>query len=124
MTDIVWDTVQRALIDAGIDTYPPATHKGDCKSPYCVLRDGGSEPISKASSERHFYNLLCYVPRTKYTELAAFVERCKAVMAEPPIYPMLMPTGVQTPSFFDDTNNSHMISIQYRNNVRNTNLKS
>ena len=118
MTETVWDITQKALVDAGVDTYPPATYKGDCKAPYCVLRDSGSEPISKTSSERHFYTLLCYVPRNKYLELASFVERCKAVMAQPPIYPMLMPTGTETPSFYDDTNNSYMISIQYRNNVR------
>ena len=119
MTGIVWDIVQKTLIDAGIDVYPPATYKGDCKAPYCVLKDAGSEPISEISSERHFYTLLCYVPRDKYVELADFKEQCKAIMAESPIFPMLMPTGIETPSFFDDTNNSYMISVQYRNNVRN-----
>ena len=119
MTDAVWDLVQKTLIDAGIDTYPPATKHGDCTAPYCVLKDAGSTVVLGKSSEYHYYDLMCYVPRDSYYALAAFKEHCKEIMAQSPIYPMLMPTGTETPSFFDDTYNAHMISVQYRNNVRN-----
>lgn len=115
----VWGITQKTLVDAGIDTYPPATKTGDCKEPYCVLRDAGSSQAGQFSTEFHYYNLLCYVPRKAYRSLREFVDRCKDVMAQPPIYPMLKPTGIETPSFFDDTNNSYMISVQYRNSVRN-----
>lgn len=118
----VWEIVQHALIDAGIDTYPPAAKTGDCKKPYCVLKDAGSSQIGAFSSERHFYDLMCYVPKNKYMDLQGFVQQCKEVMEKSPIYPMLIPTGVETPSFFDDSYNAHMISVQYRNNVRNTHL--
>lgn len=118
----VWEIVQHALIDAGIDTYAPAAKTGDCKKPYCVLKDSGSSQIGSFSSEYHFYDLMCYVPRNKYTQLHEFVQQCKEVMKNAPIYPMLIPTGVETPSFFDDSYNAHMISIQYRNNVRNSHL--
>ena len=122
MEDNVWKITQKALIDAGIDTYPPAQKTGDCKDFYVVLKDDGASQIGSFSSERHFYTLLCYAPRKKYSQLLDFVERCKKVMAEAPIYPMLMPTGTQTPSFFDDSFNAYMISVQYRNNVRNIHL--
>lgn len=118
----VWDITQRTLIDAGIDTYAPAQKKGDCKDFYVVLKDDGASQIGNFSSERHYYTLLCYAPRTKYLELMDFVNRCKEVMSKEPIFPMLMPTGVETPSFYDDTFNAYMISVQYRNNVRNTHL--
>lgn len=118
----VWDITQKALIDAGIDTYMPSQKVGDCKDFYVVLKDEGATQIANFSSEYHFYTILCYAPRTKYLELTEFVDRCKKVMAEPPIFPMLMPTGTETGSFFDDTFNAYMISVQYRNAVRNTHL--
>lgn len=124
MTEAVFDIVQRTLIDEGIETYAPGQKKGDCTSPYCVLRDSGAVMINGLSSERHYYTLLCYVPNDSYYELADFVARCKAVMDKPPIYPMLMPTGTETPSFYDDTNDSVMISVRYSNNVRSTHVST
>lgn len=118
----VWDITQKALIDAGIDTYPPGLKMGDCKEPYVVLKDDGAVQIGKFSSAYHYYTLLCYAPRDRYYELLDFVARCKEVMAKEPIFPMLMPTGTETPSFFDDSYNAHMISVQYRNNVREEHL--
>lgn len=123
MTESVWDTVQKALIDAEIDTYPPGQKVGDCTAAYCVLKDAGATNIPGYSSEEHYYDLMCYVPRDKYFSLAGFVAQCKEVMAQAPIYPMLMPTGIETPSFFDDTFNAYMISVRYRNNVRNPHIK-
>lgn len=119
MTTEVWDIVQKALIDAGIDTYAPAQKTGDCKSPYAVLKDDGSAAVLGYSSEYHYYTLLCYVPRDSYLELGDFVSRAKDIMSAEPIYPMLKPTGVETPAFLDDSFNAYMISVQYRNCVRN-----
>lgn len=118
----VWEITQKALIDAGIDTYAPAQKKGDCKAPYCVLKDDGAAQIWNFSSEYHYYTLLCYVPRNQYPKLLDYVQHVKEVMAEDPIFPMLMPVGTETPSYFDDTYNAYMISVQYRNNVRNNHL--
>lgn len=122
MEDNVWKIVQKALIDAGIDTYAPSTKTGDCKDFYAVLKFDGATQIGQFSSEKHYYTLLCYAPRKKYVQLLDFVRHCKEVMAREPIFPMLMPTGIETPSFYDDTVNAYMISVQYRNNVRNIHL--
>lgn len=119
MTGTVWDITQKALIDAGIDTYAPAQKYGDCKEPYVVLKDDGAAKILDISSQYHYYTALCYVPREDYLALGDFVTRVKEVMSQSPIFPMLMPTGIETPSFFDDSFNAYMISVQYRNNVRN-----
>ena len=122
MSATVWDMVQRALIDAGIDTYAPSQHQGDCTDFYAVLKFDGGSQFQSYSSTQDTYTLLCYAPRNEYVGLLDFVEKCENVMAKEPIYPMLMPTGMKTPSFFDDTINGYMISIQYRNNVRNEHL--
>lgn len=118
----LWSRVQKTLIDNGIDTYPPAQKVGDCKDFYTVLKPSGATQKGTFSTEIHYYDLLCYAPRNKFVQLLDYVVRCKEVMAKEPIFPALMPTGVETPPFFDDTNNSYMISVQYRNNVRNTHL--
>lgn len=122
MDESVWDIVQKALIDNGIDTYAPGQKHGDCTAPYVVLKDDGSAQIAQFSSEYQYYTLLCYVPKDAYFDLKPFVRKCEEVMARQPIFPMLMPTGMKTPSFFDDTYNAHMISVQYRNAVRNIHL--
>jgi len=114
----IWLTVKKALIDAGIDTYAPQTKQGDCKAPYAVLKLDGGAKAGSFSSEYQYYTILCYVPINQYAKLKPFVNKCKDVMSVAPIYPMLMPTGTETPSFFDDTYNAYMISVQYRNIVR------
>lgn len=122
MADSVWDIVQKTLVDNGIDTYAPAQKSGDCTSPYAVLKYDGGAQAKQFSSEYQYYTLLCYVPRDEYNKLKPFVNQCKEIMTNEPIFPMLMPTGTETPSFFDDTYNAHMVSVQYRNNVRNIHL--
>ena len=122
MSSVVWDIVQRTLIDAGIDTYAPSQHQGDCTDFYAVLKYDGSSQKGNYSSEQPYYTLLCYAPRNKYIELLDFVQKCEDVMAKSPIYPMLKPTGIKTPSYFDDTVNGYMISVQYRNMKRNEHL--
>lgn len=118
----VWDIVQKTLIDNGIDTYSVGQHKGDCLKPYTVLKPDGSMQISGCSSEYHFYTLMCYVPYRKTRMLDEFVTKCKSIMDMIPVYPMLLPTGTETPEFIDDTNHAAMISIQYRNAVRNEHI--
>ena len=118
----VCDLIQETFIDAGIDTYLPAQKKGDCKEPYVVIKDDGAAKVLGYSSEYQYYTLLCYVPKDSYRDLMGFVKECENLMAQPPIYPRLMPTGTKTPSFYDDSFNAHMISVQYRNNVRNKHL--
>jgi hypothetical protein len=118
----VWTIVQNALIDAGVDTYAPDTKYGDCTAPYAVLKIDGAAKAGQFSSQYRYYTLLCYVPKGKYKDLLPLAQRCEEIMAKDPIYPMLMPTGAETPPFYDNTYNAYMISIQYRNNVRNEHL--
>ncbi len=36
-----WQEIFNALINAGIDTYPPGGHIGPCGAPYCVVQSCG-----------------------------------------------------------------------------------
>lgn len=114
----LWETLADALIDKGIDVYPPAYKLGECKKMYVVIKDDGSNKIGNLSSQKRYYTFLIYTPRDEYTN----VERNKSIIKDiisKALYPLLMPTGLETPDFYDDTYKAHMVSIQYSCNIRN-----
>ena len=113
----VWDLVANELQNNGIDVYPPDVHEGDCTSPYCVFKDGGSTITGLLSTQTDLYTLLCYVPRQQYTLMKEYTEKCKNAVQS--LAPMVMPTGKETETFYDDTVKGYMKSVQYRNHRRN-----
>lgn len=117
----IWERISDALIAHGYDVYPPAIKNGECKSEYIVIKQDGGSQHTALSSEVEYYTLLLYVPQEQYTRLSKFRQEVKGVIATE-VYPTLMPTGLVTPDFFDDTYKAHMTSIQYRNNLRNKQL--
>lgn len=117
----VWELIMDALKSHKIEAYPPATKHGECKSPYVVVKGDGAAQISNFSSQSNYYTFLIYAPINKYQELQKFKEVIKGICATD-LYPMLMPTGQETPDFYDDTVKAHMVSVTYRNSVRNNHL--
>lgn len=117
----IWERISDALTLHGIDVYPPATKQGECKSEYVVVKEDGASQLGSFSSENHFYTFLCYVPKNKYNQLSRYKQTIKGIIATD-LHPMLMPTGQETPDFYDDTVKAHMVSITYRNSVRNSQL--
>lgn len=113
----MWERISDHLIENGVDVYAPATHKGECRKEYVVLKDDGASKYGTFSTAVHYYSVLCYVPRDRRTDLERLVNKCKEIMNN--MSPMIMPTGLETPEFYDDSIKAHMISIQYRNYVRN-----
>ena len=101
------------LKKSGFDVYFPTQHKGECKTPYVVIRDAGTSQVSNYSTVFTVYELLCYVPKDKYAELQPYKDSVRAAMRE--LKPMLMPTRYESPPFFDDTVDAHMTYVQYRN---------
>lgn len=118
-------TLIELLIDAfkenNIEAYPPAIHRGECKSLYVVVKENGSYQIGNFSSEQHLYDILCYVPYNKYTQLSKFKSQVKKIVDDN-FYPRLMPTGLETDDFYDENIKAYMTSVEYRNNVRNKHL--
>ncbi len=117
----VWEMICDKLIENGIDAYPPATHEGECLSPYVVVKQYGSTQIVNFSSERVYYLFLLYVPRNQYSMLEDFENKVKAVL-DGELYPMLMPSGSKEADYYDDNYHAHMRSFMYHNNVRNKHL--
>lgn len=118
----VWQNIFDVLKEH-FDVFPPATHKGECKSPYLVLKTAGTSSYIGISSKARYYEILVYVPQNEYDKLEVISNNVSKVI-EDELVPMIMPTGQEQPDFFDDSVNAHMRSIQYRNNVRDKNVKT
>lgn len=105
--------IYKHLANHGIEVYSPAQKEGECKAPYVVVKDMGTTQYMSFSSTRTLYDVMCYVPKDRFTLLEQYVSQVKAIMAE--LKPMIMPVYTETASFYDDAVKAHMISVQYRN---------
>ena len=108
-----WKDIFDHLKNAGFEVYSPGIKTGNCQSPYIVIKYDGSTRRAGISTNEDFYAVLCYVPKQQYSELEPFVQRVKKEMKK--LEPMILPQASQTPSFYDDGFQAHMISIEYKN---------
>ena len=108
-----WKDISLHLKIKGFDVYSPGTKTGDCMSKYIVVKNNGSSKMAGFSTDVDLYSVMCYVPKDKYSQLEPFVQEVKKAMKE--LEPMILPYGSQTPSFYDDSFNAHMVSIEYKN---------
>lgn len=106
--------VYKHLSDNGVEVYYPTQKKGECVAPYTVIKDAGTTQFNSFSSTQALYDVMCYVPKDRFTLLEEYVAQVKELMKQ--LRPMIMPTYFETASFYDDNVKAHMISIQYRNN--------
>ena len=106
-----WQTLFNHLQNKGVTVFSPGQHQGECTSPYVVISNQGLNRPKSYSSTQTRYDLMCYVPQNRYSELESFVEQIKDHMRE--LYPQFKPLNFETGSFLDDTVKGHMISVQY-----------
>lgn len=101
------------LKNSGFDVYFPAQKEGECTAPYVVVKDATTSKLASFSSTVTYYDLMCYVPKENFSRLDLYVESVKDAMKG--LMPMIRPTYSQTQSFYDESVNAYMISIQYLN---------
>lgn len=101
------------LKNNGIDVYFQGQKKGDCISPYAVVKSNGSTDHMEYSTNVANYSVLCYVPENEYSKLEVFTNRVKDIIKT--IKPLFRPTGYESPSLFDDTVNGYVVSVDYLN---------
>lgn len=107
-----WQDIYLHLKES-FDTYSPGIKLGECKEPYIVVKNDGSTKHPSFSTDIDLYAVMCYVPKQNYSSLETLIQQVKKEMKG--LEPMIMPYGLQTPSFYDDTLKAHMVSISYRN---------
>ena len=97
----------------GFEVYFPTQKQGECSSSYVVVKDATTTQYLDYSSTVTYYDIMCYVPRDRFSQLEPFVEQVKEAMKG--LVPMIKPTYTQTQSVYDDSVKAHMISVLYKN---------
>lgn len=108
----------KKLKEHNISVYFPGQKTGECKEPYVVVKSAGRTGLTSVSSSQNLYDLMCYVPLSKYSTLDTFVGQVEQIMDE--LFPMFRPVHYRSPSFLDNEVKAHMISVQYVNYTKNT----
>ena len=117
----IYEKVFDNIKQNNIDVYPPNAHKGEVKNKYVVLTDGGRTQTSNFTSQTVLLDVLIYVPANRFTDLDTFADEVKKHVDE--LYPLVIPTGYETPAFYDDTIKGWMKSVEYRYTVRNKHVR-
>lgn len=108
-----WQDIFLHLQKSGFDVYSPGVKDGECITEYVVVKNNGSAKHLSVSSDNDYYSVMCYVPKMNYSALEPLIQRVKKAMKG--LEPMILPNGIQTPSYYDDTYKAHMVSIEYKN---------
>lgn len=109
---MVWDVIYKQLKSNGFEVYTPGQHKGDCLSPYVVVKPSSSMQFNEFSTNVITCDVLCYVPKDNFSHLAPFVAQVKQALKS--LFPQVKESHWEFPGFADDSNKSHMWSIQYQ----------
>lgn len=117
----VYEKVFDKFKQNNIDVYPPNTHKGEAKNKYVVLSDGGRTKAGNFTSQTVLLDALIYVPGSRFTDLDPFADEVKGYADE--LYPLVIPTGYETPAFYDETIKGWMKSVEYRYTIRNKHVR-
>lgn len=107
------EDIFRHLKSKGAEVYFPGQKIGECLNNYVVVKEGDTSQYQGFSSTATVYELLCYVPKEKYSQLPIFCDQVKEFMKE--LDPMIRSMNYETPSFYDAQVKAHMKSIQYMN---------
>lgn len=110
----VWQMIYLHLEKEGFEVYPPAAFEGEVNREYLVLVKGTSVGHkSGVSTMVDYYRIICYVPANKYHRLDSLVLEVEKAMQK--LHPLIYPAKDKTPSYYDDLNKSHNVSITYKN---------
>lgn len=112
MQNSVLKQIYDCLKKDGFDVYFPSQHKGECNSPYIVIRMAGVYNPLTVSSERPLYDILIYVPENRYSILETIIYDTKQSLKK--LYPMIEYNGTETATYYDESVKANMVSFQYQ----------
>ena len=100
------------LKENNYDVYFPGQHKGECISPYVVVKYDGAMESLIVSSDRPIYTIICYVPYNMYSQIVPYVHAIKKVLRK--LYPAIQYAGNETESVYDEDVKGYTISFMYQ----------
>ena len=106
-------TLYTGLKGLGVDVYFPRQHRGDCISPYCVLKLQSKIRFGSFSSNTRYLDVLCYTPKNDYAKVLDYQHEIDSYMKLMQDKLMIRDTGTATPPYFDTAVNGWMTSVQY-----------
>lgn len=113
MSTTVYECLFDKLQECGFKVYSPGVKTGECTSPYIVIKLDGSTQHPNFSSSLVYYSVMLFIPKNQYSKLEKILDTVKKALKE--LYPLIIPSGIETSSYYDDTYKAYMTSIQYKN---------
>lgn len=94
-----------------LDPYFIGQHKGSCKSPYVVIKEGSSIPSIRSNYlGRRIIDIILYVPSESFISMDAYEKKIKTGLKG---LKYLRRTGSETPPIPDDGKKAYTKSIEY-----------
>lgn len=90
--------------------YAIGSHKGECISPYIVLKyDNQLTSVNNSQCGWQVVHIFCYVPKTNILKLDDMIENVKQILKN-----ILEFTGDITPEQIDEEKNAYFRRMKYR----------
>lgn len=107
------ERARKTLETAGFLVYAPGIFIGECKSPYIVIRHGGTYAAAIGGRVGNsILEVICYVPLAQYSELVPMTRRVKASMGT--LSAQIRPTGHIGPDIIEQEYKAHSATIEYQ----------
>lgn len=107
----MWKDIFDKLKEKELNPFPPGTHKGECKEPYCVVKETGQLPSLQSNRlGQKTMDIIVFVPLSSYVALDPYIKNIRAALKE---LPNLRKTGFETQAITDDDKQAYTMSIEY-----------
>lgn len=111
-----WQDIFKFLQSAGYKVYSPGTKLGECTFEYIVVKFDGSTKLAGYSTNDDLYQLLCFVPKQRYSTFDSFVQRVRNSMRA--LEPMIMPYDFGISNYYDDEIKAYYATLGYKNHKK------
>ncbi|WP_052045129.1 hypothetical protein [Caloranaerobacter azorensis] len=106
-----WQEIMLNLKNDGFEVYPPGIKRGNCESPYVVVKDDIQSPIAGTNKIGYkIIDLIIFYPLNRYSEIENYKRQIKSSMDK---LKFIRKTGNETPVIIDDDRKAYTTSIEY-----------
>jgi len=99
------------LNSKGLSPYFPGQHKGECTSPFVIIREGTQIPsINTNRTGQRVMDFIIFVPVNSYIAVKPYAEDVRTALKD---LKYLRKTGTETTIITDDEKKAYTTSIEY-----------